>query len=101
MSEPGDLLPLYLDSDTTRIRLIGGTRNGKVVTLSTGEPPPRLEVAVERPLSDWFKPGSDLTDPCTPSFLRAAYAPMLDEVGYPSRTDDGVLLYECIEEPTR
>lgn len=92
MSEPGDLLPLYLDSDATRIRLIGGPRNGKIVTLSTGTPPPVVEVAVEEPLS--------VLDAglVKPTFRKAAYRPKLDAVGYPSRADDGVLLYECTQE---
>ena len=89
MSELGELLPLYLDSDATRIRLLGGPRNGTVVTWSTGTPPPMLEVAVEEPLS------LSLTGPIRPSFRKAAYRPMLDDAGFPSRTDDGVLLYEC------
>lgn len=92
MSEPGDLLPLYLDSDATRARLLGGPRNGAILTLSNGAAPPLLEVAVEIPISVY------LNDPAAPSFRKAAYRPMLDEVGYPSRTDDGTLLYECVQE---
>ena len=88
MSEPDALLPLYLDSDATRIRLIGGPNNGAIVTWSAGTPPPRVETAVPEPISAY------LTEPTTPSFRKAAYRPMLDAVGLPSRTDDGVLLYE-------
>ncbi|MGW9031485.1 hypothetical protein ACWGQ5_47225 [Streptomyces sp. NPDC055722] len=96
MSEPGGLVPLYLDSDRTRIRLVGGPRNCEVLTWASSEPPLRLDVAVERPKSGWF---SNLEGPpLFPSFLRASYATMLDAVGYPSRADDGALLYECVAQ---
>jgi hypothetical protein len=90
MSEHSDLLPLYLDSDATRIRLLGGPNNGAVVTWSTGAPPPVIETAVPEPISTL------LADP-TPTLRKAAYRPMLDSLGFPSRTDNGTLLYECTQ----
>jgi hypothetical protein len=89
MSEPGDLLPLYLDSDATRVRFIGGPNDGQTVTWGTGEPPQGIRLPVE--------PGpptlADLTAPFRPLAI-AVYRPRLDRLGQPSRDDDGTLVYE-------
>ena len=89
MSEPAELLPLYLDNDRTRIRCVGGPSDGKTLTWATGEPPYRVTLPVD--------PGpptlADLTAPLQP-LAKADYRPRLDDLGQPSRDDDGTLVYE-------
>lgn len=89
MSEPGDLLPLYLDNDRTRVRFIGGPGDGRTMAWSTGVPPHRIVLPV-----DTGPPTlADLTAPIRP-LPKAFYRPRLDDLGQPSRDDDGTLVYE-------
>lgn len=89
MSEPGDLVPLYLDSDATCVRIVGGPHDGQLVKLSSSKPLDRLFMLVD--------PGPptlvDTSEPLVP-FTKAAYRPRLDAYGQPSRDDDGTLVYE-------
>lgn len=89
MSEPGDLVPLYLDNDATRMRIIGGPHDGQIVKLASSKPLDRVFMLVD--------PGPPtLVDPSEPlvPFQQAAYRPRLDAYGQPSRGDDGTLVYE-------
>lgn len=89
MSEPGDLLPLYLDNDHTRVRFVDGPGDGKTMTWATGEPPHGIVLPV-----DTGPPTlADLTAPLWP-LPQAHYRPRLDGLGQPSRDDDGTLVYE-------
>lgn len=93
MNELSDLLPLYLDNDHSRIRCVGGPSDGKTLTWSTGEPPFRVTFPVD--------PGpptlASLTEPLRP-LATADYRPRLDNVGKPSRDDDGTLVYEYVSQ---
>ena len=89
MSDLDNLLPYYRDNDHTRVRFIGGPGDGRTLTWTTGEPPFRITLPVD--------PGpptlADLTAPLHP-IAKAYYRPRLDDLGQPSRDDDGTLVYE-------
>lgn len=89
MREPGDLVPLYLDSDATRVRFTGGPSDGRTLAWATGEPPHRIVLPVDQGPPTL----ADLTAPLRP-LPTAGYRPRLDELGQPSRDDDGTLVYE-------
>jgi hypothetical protein len=90
MSDVDDLLPLYRDDDNTRVRFVGGPCDGRALAWATGEPPSGIVLPV-----DTGPPTlADLTAPLQP-IPKAYYRPHLDEVGQPSRDDDGTLVYEC------
>lgn len=84
-----DLIPLYRDDDRTHVRFTGGPGDGRTLTWATGEPPYRIVLPVD--------PGpptlADLTAPPRP-IPKAYYRPKLDDLGQPSRDDDGTLVYE-------
>lgn len=92
MSEPGDLLPLYRDNDHTRVRFIGGPRDGHVATWASGKPPPRIVLPVLQPLVL-----ADVQSGRNVPLRIAAYDPVLDEVGFPRRDDDGTLVYRSTD----
>ena len=89
MSEPSELLPLYLDNDHTRVRFVGGPGDGRTMTWATGEPP----FGIVLPADTGPPTLADLTAPLQP-LPTAQYRPRLDESGQPSRDDDGTLVYE-------
>jgi hypothetical protein len=84
-----DLLPLYLDSDATRVRFIDGPGDGRSVTWTTGVPP----LGIVLPVDTGPPTLADLTAPFRP-LPKALYRPRLDDLGQPSRDDDGTLVYE-------
>jgi len=88
---PGDLLPLYRDNDHTRVRFVGGPNDGKTVTWASGEPPHRIRLPVDPGLPTL----ADLADPLQPLAI-ALYCPRLDDLGQPSRDDDGTLVYKYV-----
>lgn len=91
MSEPADLLPLYRDNDHTRVRFVGGPGDGRTMTWATGEPP----FGITLPVDTGPPTLAGLTAPLRP-LPTAHYRPRLDEVGQPSRDDDGTLVYEYV-----
>ena len=89
MSEANDLLPLYRDDDRTRVRFIGGPGDGRTLTWATGVPPFQIVLPVDQGPPTL----ADLTAPLRP-LEKAYYRPRLDDLGQPSRDDDGTLVYE-------
>ncbi|MGW4757737.1 hypothetical protein [Streptomyces chartreusis] len=83
MAHEHPLIPLYRDSDHTRVRFTGGPHDGETRTLSTGTPPPLIRLP-------------HAPQPLGPVEI-AAYKPSLDEHYLTKRDDDGTLVYEYID----
>lgn len=94
--DPRDLVPLYTDDTTIRIRRVGGPEDGQTLTWDTpgGRLPPVVYLPVDPGLPSLCD--YDLAPVTNPSLsLRVAvYRPQLDEYGLPSRDDAGVYRYE-------
>lgn len=88
--DPRDLIPLYTDDTSIRIRCIGGPEDGQTRAWDApgGQPPPRVLLPVDTgPLS--------LADLEPTALLPVAvYDLRLDDCGFPSRDDAGVCRYE-------
>lgn len=85
-----ELVSLYRDDDRTRCRFIGGPGDGTTLTIPDSKPPMRLL----HPIDPGPPTLADLDGPPSPSVRAAEYEPVLDELGFPSRTDDGAYRYE-------
>lgn len=71
-----------------QIRLVGGPADGRTLTASGDEPPPRYLIPIVPPLSDL------LTGSLEPMLTQSEEYEPLREGGWPRRDDDGTYLYE-------
>lgn len=72
-----------------RILFIGGPQDGKSATIRSERPPPVLHQAVNQGLPFSLNEPSPLYPP-----PQASYRLVLDDLGVPSRADDGAYRYK-------
>lgn len=80
--------------DHPRVRFVGGPSDGLTMAWHLGPPPPTIMLPVQREPT-FSETLASINKPLEPQLCppAAAYARLYDDLGFPRRADDGLLLY--------